>query len=149
MNTNNLTVLILAAGYGRRMGPFSRMMNKGLVPFNNKPLISHIIEKFDKTTKFVIACGHLGQQIKDYVSTVHSDKNIIFVDIPDYSEVNTGPATTIQHCEEHLKDGFLWLACDTLFDFETKLALMSRIKFRIASVDTLKSSTLDSDSTCE
>lgn len=118
MNTNNLTVLILAAGYGRRMGPFSRMINKGLVPFNNKPLISHIIEKFDKTTKFVIACGHLGQQIKDYVSTVHSDKNIIFVDIPDYSEVNTGPATTIQHCEEHLKDGFLWLACDTLFDFD-------------------------------
>jgi len=116
-NIINLTVLILAAGYGRRMGPFSRMINKGLVPFNNKPLISHIIDKFDKSTKFVIACGHLGQQIKDYVSAVHGDKNIIFVDIPDYSEVNTGPATTIRHCAEHLKGGFLWLACDTLFDF--------------------------------
>lgn len=120
VSTNNLTVLILAAGYGRRMGPFSRMVNKGLVPYNNKPLISHIIEKFDSDTKFVIACGHLGQQVKDYVSNVHAEKNIVFVDIPDYSEGHTGPATTIQHCAEHIQDGFLWLACDTLFDFDYK-----------------------------
>ena len=120
VSTNNLTVLILAAGYGRRMGPFSRMVNKGLVPYNNKPLISHIIEKFDTNTKFVIACGHLGQQVKDYVSNVHAEKNIVFVDIPDYSEGHTGPATTIQHCAEHIQGGFLWLACDTLFEFDYK-----------------------------
>lgn len=123
VSTNNLTVLILAAGYGRRMGPFSRMVNKGLVPYNNKPLISHIIDKFESNTKFVIACGHLGQQVKDYVGTVHSEKNIIFVDIPDYSEGHTGPATTIQHCAEHIQGGFLWLACDTLFDFDYKSRL--------------------------
>lgn len=119
MNTNKpLTVLILSAGYGRRMGPFSRMVNKGLIPYDNKPLISHIIDKFPTDTKFVIGCGHMGQQVKDYVGNVHSEKNIVFVDIPDYSEGNTGPATTIQHCAEHLKGGFLWLACDTLFDFD-------------------------------
>lgn len=113
-----LTVLILAAGYGRRMGPFSRMVNKGLVPYNNKPLISHIIERFDTDTKFVIACGHMGQQLKDYVGTVHSDKNLIFVDIDNYAEGETGPATTIQMCAEHIRGGFLWLACDTVFDFD-------------------------------
>lgn len=123
MSTNNLTVLILAAGYGRRMGPFSRMVNKGLIPYDNKPLISHIIDKFDPETKFVIACGHMGQQIKDYVGSVHKEKNIVFVDIPDYSEANTGPATTIQHCAEHIQNGFLWLACDTLFDFDYKSRL--------------------------
>ena len=117
VNTNKLTVLILAAGYGRRMGPFTRMVNKGLIPFNDKPLISHIIDKFPSDTKFVIACGHMGQQVRDYVGTVHDDKNVVFVDIPDYSEGNTGPATTIQHCAQHLTGGFLWLACDTLFDF--------------------------------
>jgi len=69
-----ITVLILAAGYGRRMGPFSRMVNKGLVPYDNKPLISHIIEKFDTETEFVIACGYMGQQLKDYVDSVHPEK---------------------------------------------------------------------------
>lgn len=114
-----LTVLILAAGYGRRMGPFSRMVNKGLVPYDNKPLISHIIDKFDPTeTKFVIACGHMGQQVKDYVSAVHTNKQIVYVDIPDYAEGSTGPATTIQHCAKHITGPFMWLACDTLFDFD-------------------------------
>lgn len=119
MNNTNLTVLILAAGYGRRMGPFSRMVPKALVPYDNKPLISHIMGKFDAaTTKFVIACGHMGQLTKDYVSEVHADKNVVFVDIDNYAEGDTGPATTIQMCSEHIRGGFLWLACDTLFDFD-------------------------------
>ncbi len=114
---NNLTVLILSAGYGRRMGPFSRMVNKGLIPYGDKPLISHIIEKFPLDTKYVIACGHMGSQVKDYVSNVHKEKNIVFVDIPDFTEGKTGPATTVQYCAEHIKDGFILLACDTLFEF--------------------------------
>jgi len=117
MNKTKLTVLILAAGYGRRMGPFSRMIPKALVPYNNKPLISHIMEKFDDTTRFVVACGHMGQHVKDYVSTVHKDKDIVFVDIDNYAEGDTGPATTIQMCSKYIRGGFMWLACDTLFDF--------------------------------
>ena len=115
-----LTVLILAAGYGRRMGPFSRMVNKGLIPYDNKPLISHIMEKFDTGTKFVVACGHMGQQVKDYVSAVHTDKQVVYVDIPDYAEGSTGPATTIQLCAEHINGAFIWLSCDTLFEFDYK-----------------------------
>jgi choline kinase len=117
VNIDNFSVLILSAGYGKRMGPFSRMVNKGLIPYKDKALISHIIEKFPKFTKFVIACGHNGQQIKDYVSNVHNDKDIEFVSIPDYSEENTGPATTIQYCAPYLTDNFFWITCDTLFDF--------------------------------
>lgn len=116
-NTNNLTVLILAAGFGRRMGPFSRMINKSLVPYDNKPLLSHIIEKFPVDTNFVIACGNMGQQIKDYVSTVHAEKNVDFVDIPDFDEISTGPATTIRYCSSRLPEKFFWISCDTLFDF--------------------------------
>ena len=114
---NNLTVLILAAGYGRRMGPFSRMVNKSLIPYDNKPLISHIMGKFSSNTRFVIACGNMGQQVKDYVSNVHSEKNIVYVDIPEFDEGNTGPATTIRYCSDHLPGSFLWITCDTLFEF--------------------------------
>lgn len=114
---NNLTVLILSAGYGKRMGSFSRMINKGLIPYYDKPLISHIFDRFPKNTTFVIACGHLGQQLKDYFQSVHNDKNIIFQDIVDYNENTTGPATTIIKCKEHLPSNFFWIACDTVFDF--------------------------------
>jgi len=124
MSNTKLTVLILAAGYGRRMGQFSRMVPKALIPYDNKPLISHIIEKFSKeqdiSTRFVIACGHMGQYIKDYVTVVHKDKDVVFVDIDNYAEGDTGPATTIQMCEKYLKGGFMWISCDTLFDFDFK-----------------------------
>ncbi|HEY5738002.1 MAG TPA: NTP transferase domain-containing protein, partial [Nitrososphaeraceae archaeon] len=117
-NTSKLTILILAAGYGRRMGPFSRMINKSLVPYNNKPLISHIIDKFPKDSKFIIACGHEGQQVKDYLENVHKEKNISYVDIPNFNEDDTGPATSIRQCASVLPDKFLWITCDTLFEFD-------------------------------
>lgn len=118
LNIDNLTVLILAAGFGRRMGPFSRMINKCLVPYDNKPLISHIFDKFPKDTQFVIACGNMADQVKDYVGGIHSEKNITYIDIPEFDEHHTGPATTIRYCASHLPEKFFWISCDTLFDFE-------------------------------
>ena len=34
---------------------------------NFKPLISHIIEKFQKKQKFLISLGYLGDQVKQYL----------------------------------------------------------------------------------
>lgn len=113
-----LTVLILAAGYGRRMGPLSEMINKSLVPYKQKPLLSHIIEKFPDDTKFVIACGFLGYQIKDYLSLVRPSLDVTFVDIVDYNESRTGPGTTISYCKPYLPESFIWISCDTLFEFD-------------------------------
>lgn len=119
-NTPKLTVLILTAGHGRRMGLFSRMVNKSLIPYNNKPLISHIIDKFDLDTKFIIATGHLGQQVKDYIGLVYENLDVEYVDIEDYDEGYTGPGTTIRKCAEYLPESFMWISCDTLFKFEYK-----------------------------
>lgn len=117
-NIPNLTVLILTAGYGRRMGMFSRMVNKSLIPYNNKPLISHIIDRFPDGTKFVVAVGHQANQVEDYISLVHEDKDITLVEITDYSEGYTGPGTTIRKCSAYLPESFMWISCDTLFDFD-------------------------------
>jgi choline kinase len=116
-NMNNLTVLILAAGMGRRMGPFSRMINKALVPYGDVPLVSRIFENFDSDTKFVIACGHLGNQIKEYISLVHPARDVSFIDIPRYDEQGTGPATTIRYCAKQIDGPFMWISSDTLFKF--------------------------------
>lgn len=118
MIDDSLTVLILTAGFGSRMGPFSRLINKALIPYKDKALISHIFEKFPSNSKFVVACGHKGNQVKDYVTNVHKDKSVSFIDIPDFSEINTGPATTIRYCAKFLPTKFIWISCDTLFDFD-------------------------------
>jgi NDP-sugar pyrophosphorylase family protein len=115
---HELTVLITAAGHGRRMGTFSNLVNKSLVPYNNRPLISHIFDRFDPNTQFVIAIGHLGYQVQDYVSLVHPDKNVEFVNIPDFDDNTTGPGTTIKYCAPQLPGAFMWVTCDTLFEFD-------------------------------
>ena len=42
------TVCIPTAGTGSRLGTATQYVNKSLVEINNKPIISHIIENFDK-----------------------------------------------------------------------------------------------------
>jgi choline kinase len=115
--STNLKVVILAAGKGTRMGRFSDTINKALIPYNNKPLISHIFDAFPNAS-FVVACGHKGDQVKSYINLVHSDKNVWYVDIDDYCETRTGPATTLLKCAETFNGPFMWISCDTLFNFK-------------------------------
>ena len=50
-------VLIPSAGLGTRLGDFSKNLNKALVALDNKPVISHVIEKFPKHVEIVVALG--------------------------------------------------------------------------------------------
>ena len=66
---------ILAAGKGTRNTSISGL-HKALLPLENKPVISHIIEKLDFDVDIVIAVGYKSDQIKSYIAAVHSDRNV-------------------------------------------------------------------------
>ena len=69
---------ILAAGRGTRNNNVSGL-HKALLPLENKPVISHIIEKLGDV-EIVIAVGYKSDQIKTYMDLVHYDKKITYVD---------------------------------------------------------------------
>ena len=77
-------VLIPSAGLGVRLGNISQYLNKALVSIDNKPSISHVIEKFNKDIEIVVALGHKGSLLKDYLDIAHHDRNITYVDIIQY-----------------------------------------------------------------
>ena len=54
------TVCILTAGVGKRLGNYSNILNKSLLPLKKKAIISYIIENFPKKTNFVRKKKHLG-----------------------------------------------------------------------------------------
>ena len=54
-------VLIASAGLGTRLGDLGKNINKALVSVANKPVISHVIEKFPKNIEIVVAVGHKGE----------------------------------------------------------------------------------------
>ena len=53
----NFKFCILAAGRGTRNNDVDGL-HKALLPLENKPIISHIIEKLDKKIEIVIAVGY-------------------------------------------------------------------------------------------
>ncbi|MFB0933770.1 MAG: molybdenum cofactor guanylyltransferase [Pseudomonadales bacterium] len=54
LKTSEISAIILAGGIGTRMG----RKNKGLLIFNGKPLIEHVLEKLhDQVSNIVISCN--------------------------------------------------------------------------------------------
>ena len=70
-----LRVIIPTAGTGSRLFEKTKFINKSLIEIGNKPAISHIIDMFPEDTEFVIALGHKGALVKEYLSLAYPEKN--------------------------------------------------------------------------
>ena len=114
------TVCILTAGVGSRINLYSTYINKSLLPIKKKAAISHIIEKFPKNTEFVIAIGHLGVQVKDFLKITYPEKKFRFVKVKKYVGKNTGPAVSLYTCRRFLQKPFYFVSCDTIWTNKIK-----------------------------
>lgn len=103
---------ILAAGKGTRNNNIEGL-HKALLPLENKPVISHIIDKL-VDTEIVIAVGYKSEQIKTYMNKVHSDKNITYVDVDNFDGAGSGPGYSLLCCKDELQEPFVFTSVDTL-----------------------------------
>ena len=104
---------ILSAGQGTRNSNVVGL-HKALLPLENKPVISHIIDGLDKSVEIVIAIGYKANQVKSYVSLIHSDRNITFVEVDNFDEVGSGPGYSLLCCKDELQEPFVFTSVDTL-----------------------------------
>jgi UTP-glucose-1-phosphate uridylyltransferase len=109
------TVCILTAGMGTRMGQYASVINKALLPLGQKAIISHIIDRFPATSKFVIALGHFDFQVRHYLEAAHPDNFFTYVQVDNYKEKNSGPGYSLLQCSTLLQEPFFFVACDTLW----------------------------------
>jgi len=65
---NEMKVIILAGGWGTRLGRQSEDIPKPMVPIGNRPVLWHIMKiySFHRHTDFIISCGVKAHIIKDY-----------------------------------------------------------------------------------
>jgi NDP-sugar pyrophosphorylase family protein len=106
-----ITVCILAAGQGKRLGPKTKFFPKALVKIGDKAAISHIIDYFPKNQyRFVIAIGHLGHLVKQYVKIAHPEISVSFVD----ADKPDGPGYALEKCRPNIPGEFYIWNCDTL-----------------------------------
>lgn len=63
-----MQAVILAGGYGTRLGKLGQTTPKLLLPIGNKPLIDHLINSLKKAhcNSVIVCTGHLANKIKKY-----------------------------------------------------------------------------------
>lgn len=113
-----INVIIPTVGLGSRMGNFTKNLNKALLPYTGKPVLSHIIEQFPIDTHFIIPVGYLSAQIIDFCKVAYPDRNITIVHVDDWTSKKAGTAYTLKCCREYITGPFWYVPCDTFFDEE-------------------------------
>lgn len=92
-------------------GPF----NKAVMPLGNTGIISHILERFPTETRIVVAVGYLAEQVENYLSLMHPERNITCVQVENYAGEGSGPGLSLLTCQPHLNEPFFMVPADTLF----------------------------------
>jgi len=80
----NYKVFLPTAGIGSRVEGESNNLNKCLIGIGNKPVISHIVEKFHPKVSFVVALGYGGDYVKQYLEITYPERDFAFVEIDNF-----------------------------------------------------------------
>jgi GTP:adenosylcobinamide-phosphate guanylyltransferase len=109
----NHKLCILAAGKGSRNDSIVGL-HKALLPIENKPVISKIIEKVSEDTEIIIALGYKADQIKSYLKAIHPKRKFNFVEVDNYDQVGSGPGYSLLCCKGFLNCPFVFTSVDTI-----------------------------------
>ena len=107
-------VVIPTAGIGSRLEKLTKYLNKSLVSVANKPILSHVIDQFPKTCDFVIALGHKGNLVKDFLELSYPNRTFYFVNVKPYEGKGSGLGYSLLCCKKYLQEPFIFISCDTL-----------------------------------
>ena len=107
-------VCIPTAGTGSRLGGLTRFINKSLVGIANRPTLSHMIEQFPADTEFVIALGHRGNLIREFLELAYPQRKFFFAVVYPFEGPGSGLGLSLLACKHHLQQPFIFISCDTL-----------------------------------
>ena len=107
-------VCIPTAGTGSRLGGLTRFINKSLVSIANRPTLCHIIEQFPSDTEFVLALGHKGKLMREFLELAYPDRKFLFADVQPFEGPGAGLGLSLLACKEFLQQPFIFISCDTL-----------------------------------
>ena len=83
--SHNYKVFLPTAGIGSRVKGQSKNLNKCLISIDNKPVISHIIDKFHPNVPIVMALGYGGDYVRQYLEITYPERDFTFVQIEKLS----------------------------------------------------------------
>jgi hypothetical protein len=109
-------VCIPCAGTGSRLGGLTHFINKSLVSIANRPTLSHLIEQFPDDAEFVIALGHKGHLVREFLTLAYPERQFFFADVSPFEGPGSGLGLSLQTCKQYLQQPFVFISCDTLVE---------------------------------
>lgn len=120
-----MKAVILAAGEGKRLRPFTETMPKVMLPVANKPIIHHVVDALVENgiTEIIIIVGYKKESIMQHFKTYDNAK-ITFVT----QDKQLGTAHALLHAENHIDDNFLVLPGDNVISASSISKLIDQKK---------------------
>jgi len=108
-----MKAIILAAGEGKRLRPFTETMPKVMLPIANKPLLEHVLDALKNTgvAEVVLVVGYKKEVIMDYLKDYKGIK-ITYVT----QDKQLGTAHALLQAKDKIKGSFIVLAGDNIID---------------------------------
>ena len=108
-----MKAVILAAGEGTRLRPFTETMPKVMLPVGNKPILEHIIDSVKNSgiEEIIIVVGYKKEVIMEYFKDYEGVK-ITYVT----QEKQLGTAHALLQAKTRITDSFLVLSGDNIID---------------------------------
>ena len=113
--------VILAAGEGKRLRPFTETMPKVMLPIANKPLLEYVFDAVRKSgiDEIIVVVGYKKEVIMEYFKEY---KNIKITYVTQDRQLGTAHA--LLQAKKHIKDSFIVLAGDNIIDSDSIVKLL-------------------------
>jgi UDP-N-acetylglucosamine diphosphorylase / glucose-1-phosphate thymidylyltransferase / UDP-N-acetylgalactosamine diphosphorylase / glucosamine-1-phosphate N-acetyltransferase / galactosamine-1-phosphate N-acetyltransferase len=120
-NNKHMQAVILAAGKGLRLRPFTENHPKPLIPIADKALIEYTLESLpDSTSEIIIVIGYLAEQIKDHLGDAWKGIPIRYV----VQETLQGTGDALLQAKPFVEKNFLVVNGDDLYTKKDLTALL-------------------------
>ncbi len=107
-----MKALILAAGKGKRMMPFTLMRPKPMIPVANRPIIQHNIDSLEGLVdEVVIVVGYLKDRMMGHLGHSYKGMKVTYV----VQDEQKGTAHAVLSAEDHMDGRFIVMCGDDIY----------------------------------
>lgn len=108
-----MKAVILAAGEGKRLRPFTETMPKVMLPVANKPVLEYVFDAVKKSgiSEIVVVVGYKKEVIMEYFKDYNGVKISYVV-----QDKQLGTAHALLQAKKYIKNSFIVLAGDNIID---------------------------------